>query len=139
MRYEYTVSVTACDYLSTDRLGRIYWVAATVSRLILAKMWLKLHHPRLSKMAVNEKPELRDRVFATSIEVIEFGHLLESNENTAKWGWLFRTYMQCESTNSRSYPPPLVKRLFRRASNTICNARHEYFQSGSHLTRELKI
>ena len=41
--------------------------------------------------------EIRDRVFITSIEVIEFSHLLEKNENTAKWGWLFRTYMQWQS------------------------------------------
>lgn len=85
------------DYLvSTDHL-RIYWVAATVGRLILAKMWLKLHHPRLAQADMKHDPELRDRVFTTSTEVIEFGHLLESNENTAKWGWLFRTYMQCKS------------------------------------------
>lgn len=73
---------------------RIYWVAATVGRLILAKMWLKIHHPRLTGNGLYEHPEVRERVFLTSIEVVEFGHLLEINENTAKWAWLFRTYMQ---------------------------------------------
>lgn len=41
--------------------------------------------------------EIKDRLFVTSIEVIEFSYLLERNENTAKWGWLFRTYMQWQS------------------------------------------
>ena len=38
--------------------------------------------------------QCRERLFTTSVEVIEFSHLLEQSENTAKWGWLFRTYMQ---------------------------------------------
>ncbi|OCT49494.1 putative C6 transcription factor [Cladophialophora carrionii] len=78
----------------------IYWVAATVARLILAKMWLIVHHPRAYSVSDGEPslpPEIRDRVFITSVEVIEFSHLLEKNENTAKWGWLFRTYMQWQS------------------------------------------
>ncbi|EXJ66490.1 uncharacterized protein A1O5_10159 [Cladophialophora psammophila CBS 110553] len=78
----------------------IYWVAATVARLILAKMWLMVHHPRAysnSDGGSPMPPEIRDRVFITSVEVIEFSHLLEKNENTAKWGWLFRTYMQWQS------------------------------------------
>ena len=41
--------------------------------------------------------EIRDRVFITSVEVIEFSHLLEKNENTAKWAWFFRTYLQWQS------------------------------------------
>lgn len=38
--------------------------------------------------------ELRDRVFMTSVEVVEFGVLLGRSKNTAKWSWLFKTYMQ---------------------------------------------
>jgi hypothetical protein len=76
----------------------ILWVSATVARLILAKMWLMVHHPR---SYLNDgdapPPEVKDRLFVTSIEVIEFSYLLEKNENTAKWGWLFRTYMQWQS------------------------------------------
>ena len=83
-----------------DMTMPIYWVAATVARLILAKMWLMVHHPRAYSLADGTTPlppEIRDRVFITSVEVIEFSHLLEKNENTAKWGWLFRTYMQWQS------------------------------------------
>jgi hypothetical protein len=82
-----------------DMSTPIYWVTATVSRLILAKMWLTLHHPRSFHPTSDPPvpPETRDRLFVTSVEVIEFSHLLESNENTAKWGWLFQTYMQWQS------------------------------------------
>ena len=78
----------------------IFWVSATVARLILAKMWLMVHHPRSFMMDHNGQSlpgEIKDRLFVTSIEVIEFSYLLERNENTAKWGWLFRTYMQWQS------------------------------------------
>ena len=75
----------------------IYWVCATVGRLIMAKMWLVAHHPlsynvRGSTQALPQ--DIKDRLFVTSVEVIEFSSLLESNEQTAKWSWLFRTYMQ---------------------------------------------
>lgn len=73
----------------------IYWVATTVARLILAKMWLTIHHPASEGLLL--APDTRDRVFTTSVEVIEFSHLLEKNENTSKWGWLFRSYMQWQS------------------------------------------
>ncbi|KAK4940915.1 hypothetical protein LTR10_019069 [Elasticomyces elasticus] len=78
----------------------ILWVAATVARLILAKMWLAVHHPRsfgVDKKSSAMPREIRDRVFITSVEVIEFSHLLEKNENTAKWAWFFRTYLQWQS------------------------------------------
>lgn len=55
------------------------------------------HHP-LQYNTSDEKAkfsqDIRDRLFVTSVEIIEFSCLLEKNENTAKWGWLFRTYMQ---------------------------------------------
>jgi hypothetical protein len=83
-----------------DMSQPILWVTATVSRLILAKMWLSIHHPRSigqTREASTFSPEVRDRLFMTSVEVIEFSHLLESTEKTAKWGWLFQTYMQWQS------------------------------------------
>ena len=54
--------------------------------------------------------DIRDRLFITSVEVIEFANLLEKNENTAKWGWLFRTYMQWHAVafvlSELCYRPP---------------------------------
>ncbi|KAJ5374022.1 Transcription factor [Penicillium concentricum] len=71
------------------------WCAATVGRLILAKLWLILHHPMTRKnRGSNVTQATRESLFLTAIEVLEFSHLLEANSKTSKWGWLFRTNMQ---------------------------------------------
>jgi hypothetical protein len=76
----------------------IYWVTATVARLIMAKMWLVVHHPlQREDRGASLPKDIRDRLFLTSVEVIEFSRLLETHESTEKWGWLFRTYMQWHS------------------------------------------
>lgn len=78
-----------------DHKRPLDWVSATVSRLILAKMWLIVHHPSLRDNGGAGLPqETKDRLFLTSVEVIEFSHLLETERLTQKWGWLFRTYVQ---------------------------------------------
>jgi hypothetical protein len=71
------------------------WVAATVTRLIMAKMWLVVHHPLLRPDRGAGLPkQTLDRLFLTSLEVIEFSRLLETENATRKWGWLFATYQQ---------------------------------------------
>ncbi|KAJ5543353.1 hypothetical protein N7535_005781 [Penicillium sp. DV-2018c] len=72
----------------------IQWCAATVGRLILAKLWLMFHHPMTRKDGGNVTQATRESLFLTAIEVLEFGRLLETDPRTAKWGWLFRTNMQ---------------------------------------------
>ena len=61
----------------------------------MAKMWLVVHHP-LSRndRGAGLSQEVKDRLFHTSVEVIEFSRLLETDRSTLKWGWLFRTYVQ---------------------------------------------
>lgn len=73
----------------------LHWVTVTVARLIMAKMWLIVHHPfSRADRGVDLPKETKDRLFTTSLEVIEFSRLLESEKTTLKWGWLFRTYVQ---------------------------------------------
>ncbi|KAJ5934337.1 hypothetical protein N7466_003884 [Penicillium verhagenii] len=73
----------------------IHWASATVARLILAKLWLIVHHPMTRKdRSTNVSQTTRESLFITAIEVLEFGRLLETDPKTAKWGWLFRTNMQ---------------------------------------------
>ncbi|KAJ5122007.1 hypothetical protein N7526_008944 [Penicillium atrosanguineum] len=73
----------------------IHWASATVARLILAKLWLIVHHPMTRKDRIASVSQAtRESLFLTAIEVLEFGRLLESDPKTAKWGWLFRTNMQ---------------------------------------------
>ncbi|KAJ5545874.1 hypothetical protein N7494_003459 [Penicillium frequentans] len=73
----------------------IHWASATVARLILAKLWLIVHHPMTRKdRSTNVSQTIRESLFLTAIEVLEFGRLLETDPKTAKWAWLFRTNMQ---------------------------------------------
>lgn len=71
------------------------WVTATVSRLIMSKMWLIVYHPHQRKDGGATLPqEIKDKLFITSLENIEYSMLLETEARTMKWGWLFRTYVQ---------------------------------------------
>ncbi|KAJ6144381.1 hypothetical protein N7470_008276 [Penicillium chermesinum] len=73
----------------------IHWASATVARLILAKLWLIIHHPMTRKDRQANLPKAtRHSLFMTSIELLEFGRLLETDPKTARWGWLFRCNVQ---------------------------------------------
>ncbi|KAF2458311.1 fungal-specific transcription factor domain-containing protein, partial [Lineolata rhizophorae] len=73
----------------------LYWVTATVCRLIMSKMWLMAYHPYQRMDGGSSLPqEIRDRLFVTSLENVEYALLLEQEERVKRWGWLFRTYVQ---------------------------------------------
>lgn len=74
----------------------LHWVAGTVLRLVLAKMWLIIHHPlRREDFGSKElSEETKDRLFRTSVDIIQWSNVLEHETATKKWGWLFRTYVQ---------------------------------------------
>lgn len=73
----------------------MYWVTATVARLIMSKMWLMVYHPfQRQDGGASLTQEIKDKLFITSLENIEYSLLLETEARTMKWGWLFRTYMQ---------------------------------------------
>ncbi|KAK5134016.1 hypothetical protein LTR08_007021 [Meristemomyces frigidus] len=73
----------------------LFWVTATVARLMMSKMWLMVYHPfQRHDGGVSLPSETKDKLFITSLENIEYSTLLETESRTMKWGWLFRTYMQ---------------------------------------------
>ncbi|KAE8442876.1 hypothetical protein EG329_002618 [Mollisiaceae sp. DMI_Dod_QoI] len=75
--------------------GPLYWVAATVARLIIAKMSLIIYHPLTQPGKPNSlSQDIRDRLLMASIEIIEYSRILESEASTRQWGWLFHTYIQ---------------------------------------------
>ena len=75
--------------------GPLYWVAATVARLIIAKMSLIIYHPLTQPGKPNSlSQDIKDRLFMASIEIIEYSRILESEASTKQWGWLFHTYIQ---------------------------------------------
>ncbi|KAL4886412.1 fungal-specific transcription factor domain-containing protein [Aspergillus karnatakaensis] len=74
----------------------IQWVAATVTRLALARSWLVAHFSLLENKAMDVTiwKEHREALFLTAIEVVEFSYLLENSEQTAHWAWMFEMYRQ---------------------------------------------
>ncbi|WPG98895.1 Bikaverin cluster transcription factor bik5 [Acrodontium crateriforme] len=73
----------------------LFWVTATVARLMMSKMWLMVYHPFQRQDGGASLPaETKDKLFITSLENIEYSALLETEARTMKWGWLFKTYMQ---------------------------------------------
>jgi hypothetical protein len=73
----------------------LYWVTATVARLMMSKMWLMVYHPfQRQDGGTTLPPEIKEKLFITSLENIEYSMLLETEGRTVKWGWLFKTYVQ---------------------------------------------
>lgn len=70
----------------------IFLAAATVARLIIARMWLALHHPMSHKDPIPSGT--RDRLFSISVEVVELSTLLLTNPDLLKWNWYFKTHLQ---------------------------------------------
>jgi hypothetical protein len=61
----------------------------------MAKIWLVIHHPfRRGAFGARIAQETRDRTFLTSVDVIRYARLLETQQKTMKWGWLFKSYFQ---------------------------------------------
>ncbi|KAG9237384.1 fungal-specific transcription factor domain-containing protein [Amylocarpus encephaloides] len=78
-----------------ENAGPLYWVAATVARLITAKMSLILYHPLVQPGKTRTlSQDTRDRLFMSSIEILEYSRVLQEETSTKKWGWLFATYIQ---------------------------------------------
>ncbi|PSN65272.1 hypothetical protein BS50DRAFT_575317 [Corynespora cassiicola Philippines] len=78
-----------------DMTVPLFWVTATISRLVMSKMWLIVYHPHQRRDGGASLPqETKDKLFITSLENLEYSLLLETEARTMKWGWLFRTYVQ---------------------------------------------
>ena len=94
--------ITECHQRLEDRYLKhcdmsvpLFWVTATVARLMMSKMWLMVYHPfQRQDGGASLASETKDKLFITSLENIEYSLLLETEARTMKWGWLFKTYMQ---------------------------------------------
>ena len=94
--------ITECHQRLEDRYLKhcdmtqpLFWVTATVARLMMSKMWLMVYHPfQRQDGGASLPPETKEKLFITSLENIEYSLLLETESRTMKWGWLFKTYMQ---------------------------------------------
>ncbi|KAG7140743.1 Transcription factor vrtR1 like protein [Verticillium longisporum] len=73
----------------------LFWMAAMIARVIAAKIGLIIYQPFLFP---GTGPELsfaiRTRLFVSTIEVVEYNHILNTDPRCRQWRWLFQTYRQ---------------------------------------------
>jgi hypothetical protein len=78
-----------------ESAGPVFWSAATVARLILAKTSLLIYQPLTHPARPNNLPQsTRDRLFIASIELMEYARTLQADPTAKRFNWLFKTYTQ---------------------------------------------
>ncbi|GIJ88140.1 hypothetical protein Asppvi_007057 [Aspergillus pseudoviridinutans] len=114
----------------------IHWVAATIARVALARLWLVSHFSLLTAEGFDATlwPDRCEVLVLTAIEVLDFVYLLETHQHTAKWSWLFQGYVQwqafafvlselCErptsSLSDRAWM--VVDRVYERWNGPVCH------------------
>lgn len=76
-----------------DETDPLYWVAAMIARVIVAKMCLVIYQPMLFPGSEFElSDEIRQRIYVAAIEVIEYNHKLNTDPRCKQYRWLFKTY-----------------------------------------------
>ncbi|KAK1528554.1 fungal specific transcription factor domain-containing protein [Colletotrichum costaricense] len=73
----------------------LFWMAAMIARVIMAKMSLVIYQPMLFPGNGHElSNEIRDRLFISAIEIVEYNYILNTDPRCKQWRWLFQTYRQ---------------------------------------------
>lgn len=76
-----------------DEADPLWWVAAMISRIIMSKMCLLIYQPSMFPGAdAGLTDDIRQRIFVSSIEIIELGQRLNTDSRCRQWRWLFMTY-----------------------------------------------
>ncbi|KAK8058240.1 fungal specific transcription factor domain-containing protein [Apiospora phragmitis] len=110
-----------CD----DAKGELlHWVAAAIARLIMAKMSLTVYQSVLFPgVGLEVSEHARDRIFNSSVEVVEYSRLLNNEEKCKQYRWLFQTYTNWYAVaylllelGKREWSPPMEKAWMALAS-----------------------
>nr|XP_036574332.1 transcriptional regulatory protein C139.03-like protein 10 [Colletotrichum truncatum]KAF6780747.1 transcriptional regulatory protein C139.03-like protein 10 [Colletotrichum truncatum] len=73
----------------------LFWMAAMIARVIMAKMSLVIYQPMLFPGNGHELAgDIRDRLFVSAIEIVEYNYILNTDPRCKQWRWLFQTYRQ---------------------------------------------
>jgi hypothetical protein len=69
-------------------------VTMSLCKLIMAKIWLIIHHPLHAQSDRNVllSEQSRDALFMISRKLIEHSLMLEESSMTSRWNWFFQTY-----------------------------------------------
>lgn len=80
------------QYFTDSEPKVIYWVSIAVTRLVMAKMTLLVFLPILFSSSDNLSEETRNKLLIAAIEVAEYNHALNSEQECRQWRWAFQTY-----------------------------------------------
>lgn len=73
----------------------IYWMASLVARVIMAKTGLIIYQPVLFPGTGPElSNEIRSRLWVSTIEIVEYNYILNTDHRCRQWRWFFQTYRQ---------------------------------------------
>lgn len=79
-------------YLQHTSEDIIHWVAITIARLVKAKMTLIVFLPVLFSSGDRISDDIRTRFLIAAIEVAEYNHELNAEEQCRQWRWVYQTY-----------------------------------------------
>ncbi len=83
---------------TTESASITYWVAVTVTRLIMAKMTLIVFLPVLfSAPGEHVSDEIRAKLLVSAIEVAEYNHALNAEEACRHWRWVYQSHTHWHS------------------------------------------
>ncbi|OAL27101.1 hypothetical protein AYO22_03732 [Fonsecaea multimorphosa] len=65
-----------------------------VSRMMIARMWINVHHLfRLRVVTGTISEDIKERIFSTSLEIVEAWLSLNTENNLRQWRWAFQNYV----------------------------------------------
>ena len=80
---------------SSKDTNLLHWVASLIARLIMAKLGLFIYQPIfMGRGGEDLSQDVRDRLFMSCIEVMEYNKILNGEPKCRQWRWLFQTYTQ---------------------------------------------
>lgn len=81
------------QYSSLESGNIMLWVGANATRLVISKMTLIVYLPVLfSSPSEHFSDDIRDKLFVAAIEVAEYNHALNAEQECRHWRWLYQTY-----------------------------------------------
>ncbi|CAM1507764.1 Fc.00g046120.m01.CDS01 [Cosmosporella sp. VM-42] len=73
----------------------IFWMGALIARVIMAKIGLIIYQPLLFPgTGPDLSNEIRSRLWVSTIQIVEYNYILNTDPRCRQWRWLFQTYRQ---------------------------------------------
>ncbi|KAL4744957.1 hypothetical protein BDW72DRAFT_199093 [Aspergillus terricola var. indicus] len=107
-----------------DTTAPIFRLCVTVARLVIAPTWLVVYYPLSHKDDGFSLPSsIRDRLFTTSVEVLELSNVLLASRDMARWHWHSKTHIQWHAVAF------VLSEICSRPPSTECDRAWEYAQA----------